>query len=222
MQPQAAFRLLALLALLAMLTLACPASGYGQAGALIGFVVARETGESLAYSIVALPTRDLERFSTDSGVFYFGELPAGTFPIRIRRLGYSPLDSLVTIGGGQPDTVRFELSRVPRRLGGVTVRAQPTCINPGPPQMRTDSALAVVFTQLRMNAEQYRFLAREYPFLYTVEIIMSSRMKSDGEVRIQAYATQRGRIALEVSSREGGVSARESVLLRHPNPRRLR
>jgi hypothetical protein len=163
----------------------------GQSHSLTGVVVARGTGERLAYSVVGLPSLARERFATDSGVFYFGELPAGSFPLRIRRLGYAPVDTIVTISAEQSDTIRIELTRIAVQLGRIIVSAHPPCMNPGPPTVQKDSGFAVLFTQLRMNAEQYKFLADQYPFEYAVEIVRSTKLKADGSVRNDGTALQR-------------------------------
>jgi hypothetical protein len=161
-----------------------------QSNTLTGVVVARGTGERLAYSIVGLPSLARERFATDSGVFYFSELPLGSFPLRIRRLGYAPVDTIVTVSVGQSDTVRIELARIAVQLGRITVSAYPPCENPGPPTVQQDSLLSVLFTQLRMNAEQYKFLAEQYPFSYAVAIGRSSRLRADGSLRNDGGGTQ--------------------------------
>lgn len=176
---------------IALLFMVFPQLVVAQKNSVVGVVVARETGERLAYSIVGLPTIGRERFATDSGVFYFGELSSGTLPLRIRRLGYTPLDTFVTIGAGQPDTVRIALSRVAMQLSGITVRAHPPCMGPGPPVVQKDSVLSVIFSQIRLNAEQYRFLAEQYPFYYVLEVIRSSRLKRDGQTRIDSHVRTR-------------------------------
>ena len=191
------------------LLLVAPAGlAVGQSHSLTGVVVARGTGEPLAYSIVGLPSLARERFATDSGTFYFAELPAGALPLRIRRLGYAPIDTVVTIAADQSNTVRIELSRIAVQLGRITVSAHPPCLNPGPPTVQKDSALAVLFTQLRMNAEQYRFLADQYPFEYAVEIVRSTRLKADGSVRKDGTAVQRLDAKPPWSYRPGRVLSR--------------
>jgi hypothetical protein len=61
------------------------------------------------------------------------------------------------------------MARVAVALNAVRVRAIGACVNPGPPKAAVDPAFAAVFEQLRLNADQYRLLATEYPFTYSVE-----------------------------------------------------
>jgi hypothetical protein len=179
-----------------------------QGNTLTGVVVARGTGETLAYSIVGLPSLARERFATDSGTFYFAQLPTGSLALRVRRLGYAPIDTVVTISMDQSTTVRIELTCIAVQLGRITVSAHPPCLNPGPPTVQKDSGLAVLFTQLRMNAEQYKFLADQYPFEYAVEIVRSTRLKADGSVRNDGRALQRLDAKPPWSYRPGRVLSR--------------
>jgi hypothetical protein len=137
-------------------------------GTIVGVIVARETKERLAYSIVELPALGRENFTSDSGAFTFADLPLGPQLLKVRRLGYTPADITINVGAG-PDTVRVELTRIAVRLGAVTVHAYPACTSPGPPAEDADSSLSIVFSQLRMNADQLRVLSDEYPFLSEIQ-----------------------------------------------------
>jgi hypothetical protein len=113
----------------------CEGAG-AQTSTLIGIVVSQSTGERLGYSIVALPTLGRERCATDSGVFSFDQLRPGAVPLRIRRLGYAPHDTVLTVSPDKPDTIRIALRRVVAHLSGVTVTAFPPCLAPGPRSQR--------------------------------------------------------------------------------------
>ena len=144
-----------------------------QSGGLTGTVVSRETGERLAYSIVELPAHDQSQFATDSGVFRFRNVPVGKTVLRIRRLGFTPRDIVVEIRFDVTDTMRVELTRVVLSLEGVSVKAHPPCKTPGVPTADKDSALAAIFEQVRLNAEQYLLLAKQYPFQYRMVVSRS-------------------------------------------------
>lgn len=151
-----------------------------------GVIVSRETGEPLAYSIVAIPSLSYERFSDDSGGFVISALPAGPLVIRVRRLGYSPSDITVNVRAGATDAVRIALSRIAFQLGEVTVRAFPPCTAPGPPRDQRDSSLMIVFSQLRQNAEQYRLLAESYPFYYDLQATLSRKLKKGDSIAVDS------------------------------------
>jgi len=53
----------------------------------------------------------VEVVTNDRGRFRIAGLPAGTYPLTIRRLGYAPLSTVVTLDGG--DTVRALYALVP-------------------------------------------------------------------------------------------------------------
>lgn len=170
----------------ALIVALLPASLLSQTprGTLAGVIVSHETGEPLAYSIVAIPSLAHERFTTDSGTFVISALPAGPLRLHVRRLGYTPSNITVNVRAGATDTVRIALSRVAFQLNQVTVRAFPPCTNPGPPREQRDSSLMIVFGQLRQNAEQYRLLAESYPFFYDLQATLSRKLKNDSGVVI--------------------------------------
>jgi hypothetical protein len=61
------------------------------------------------------------------------------------------------------------LERLTMRLTEVRVRGQKDCREPGPPDPDTDPTLAVIFEQLRENADRWVLLARQYPFTWQME-----------------------------------------------------
>lgn len=142
-------------------------------GAIVGTIVGSETGQPLPYSIVVLPALNLERFTSDSGAFRFTDLPPGPLLIRVRRLGYTPMDVTFPVRAGAVDTLRIQLNRIAVRLASVAVRALPPCRHPGPPDAGADSVLAAVYEQLRLNAQQFQTLSDRHPFTYVMETIYS-------------------------------------------------
>lgn len=160
------------------------------AQSLGGVIVARENGERLGYAIVSLIGRQMDGFASDSGTFRFVGLSAGPVTLRVRRLGYQPLDTTIYLRRDEAADVRIALTRIAVRLRGITVDAPPPCLNPGLKQIEADSALATVVSQLKLNAEQYKFLVEHYPLEYTVEIIRSSRLRADSQPRIDGHYKQ--------------------------------
>ncbi len=138
-------------------------------GTVIAIVSAKESGERLSYSVVSLAALAREQFTNDQGVTSLTRIPAGRQQLRIRHLGYTPIDLAVVVHGGRSDTVQVQMSRVAFSLNTVRVRGLGNCANPGPPRAATDPAFAAIFEQVRENADQYRLLATTYPFAYSVE-----------------------------------------------------
>ena len=150
-----------------------------QTGAIAGLLISRETGQPLAYGVIALPLLNRERFTTENGEFLFGEVPTGPTRVRVRRLGYMPTEVTVNVRANATDTIRVELAHVAVRLSTVDVRAFPRCLNPGPPRADSDSTLATVFDQLMLNAQQFELLSRSYPFSYLL-VAKLSHVDKDG------------------------------------------
>lgn len=138
-------------------------------GTLVGIVTAKEGGIALGYSVVSVASPTREQFTNEQGVFVLPGLPAGAAHLRVRHLGYTPAELDVEVHAGVADTIRIVLTHIVVHLSAVQVRAYPPCLRPGAPVVAEDPAFATVFDQLRQNAEQYRLLTRQYPFVYGVE-----------------------------------------------------
>jgi hypothetical protein len=182
-QPARLFPQLFALLLALLLALAAGPADAQNRFRLTGVVVASETGQPLAYSIIASPSMAVSFFANDSGRFAISNLPVGSVEITVRRLGYVPATVSAHIRGDASDTIVIKLSRVVVHLDAVTVRAHPLCTNPGPPRAASDTALASIFEQLRLNAEQYRLLSYSYPFIYAMDV-QRSLMKSGSIVAV--------------------------------------
>jgi len=141
-----------------------PAGLEAQRVIVRGVVVSAETGEGIPYAVVVLRPQFSQRFTDDAGRFAFVEVAAGTYQVSVRQVGYRPLDTTVAVG--TVVGLRFELRRVAVELAAITVSADAVCTEPGPPDPARDSALAIVFDQLRENAARYHLLADQYPFRY--------------------------------------------------------
>lgn len=157
---------------------------FAQTGSVRGVIVAKGTNVRLPYGIVSIVGLEREQFSTDSGTFFIGGVPRGTWTLRVRRLGFLPVDLPVVVTDSATTDVTVELQRTAVRLLGVNVRSYPPCREPGAPSAEVDSSLATIFTQLRLNAQQYRLLADAYPFTYIMEAVHTQRMKKTGEVML--------------------------------------
>lgn len=145
------------------------AQGEGGSARVRGIVVTPE-GRGLANSIVSLEPGGRELFAGDSGGFLIGGLAAGSYHLRVRHLGFAPRDTTIVVestGPASPLVVRLE--RLTMRLTEVRVRGQKDCRDPGPPDPDTDPTLAVIFEQLRENADRWVLLAKQYPFTWQME-----------------------------------------------------
>jgi len=58
---------------------------------------------------------------TDSaGRFALADLPSGSASIAVRRLGFSPVDTTITLASGRTDSLALVLEHLPQNLPGIT------------------------------------------------------------------------------------------------------
>jgi carboxypeptidase family protein len=157
-------------------------------GVIVGLVTVKDGASPLGYSVVSIQSLGRERFADAQGEFRFVDLPVGPLRVRVRHVGYVPVDVSVTVHGGGVDTVNVALTHIVVRLSTVQVRGYPECKNPGAPAAADDSSFATVFDQLRQNADQYRLLTSEYPFTFAVERMMATA-RYDGQIKMDQVDT---------------------------------
>ena len=166
----------------ALLAAFFPAAIAAQTGHVTGYIVDRESGQPLSYGIVDIETIGRSMFTNDSGWFLFRSVSAAKYTLHARRLGYKPRDIDIQVRDGATDTLRVELTHVAVTLNPVDVKAYPPCLKPGAPSYEADSTLSAVVDQIRLNAEQYKFLADQYPYVYTSIVTRSSKLRRNGKV----------------------------------------
>jgi hypothetical protein len=148
------------------------AQAAAQPGSLRG-VVRSTLGEPIPYAVVALEPAFPHRFTDDSGSFVFPRVPAGTYHLLARQVGYKPLDTTVTVLPDRPLVVTLALEHLVVELSQINVTAElaraarpSRCTDPGPPDPAKTPELAAIFEQLKQNAERYWMLADSYPAIY--------------------------------------------------------
>jgi hypothetical protein len=149
-----------LLAVVCALT--APSAARAQTATVAGEVVAREGGEPLAFTTVAVPARGAQRLASETGTFTLRDLPPGAVRLRFTRIGYAPRETTLTVAAGETARVRVAMSRLALRLPTV-VNGTCTDRTPFEPQ---PGVLAELFDQVRQNAERMRLLATERPFVF--------------------------------------------------------
>ena len=139
-------------------------AAHGGVGIVRG-VVQAGTDEPVPYAVVALNPRFAQRFTDGAGIFVFSRVPAGTYHLLVRQVGFKPLDTAVVVVANQTLAVNATLERLTVQLEAITVVASRGCTQPGPPDAGTPE-LAALFDQLKQNATQYKLLATNYQFRY--------------------------------------------------------
>ena len=143
-----------------------PYIAVGQTGHVVGRVVDKLAGVALPFSGVSIVGQSSDRFTSDSGAFQLEAAP-GTIHLRIRHVGFTPVDTQLVVRANDTTRVRIELARIPVTLAAMRVIDVP-CRLPGAPTGGGD-ALPQVFEQLQLNAEQFRLVSTQYPFNSVVE-----------------------------------------------------
>lgn len=139
-------------------------------GRVVGRVSVAGTSVGLAYAVVSVPALGLERFTDAGGGFVLGGLPPGAHRLRVRRVGYEPRDTVVSVdAGATTGPIDVGLLRVAVQLAAVRVRARRECSRPGPPDARVDPVAAALFEQVKQNAERARLLAEQHAYVYAME-----------------------------------------------------
>ncbi len=162
-----------------------PAAGVEGAFTLSGTVRAEATGSPLPYSTVTIEEIGRERFTDETGTFRYYAVPPGKYRIRVRQLGYLPLDTTVRLSAANADPV-FALIKVPSLLEAVQVNAPARqCIVPEENGYVGDPDLTTVLGEARKNASRERLLRRTYPFEYKLAQAHDTYDMTDSTHRIR-------------------------------------
>jgi hypothetical protein len=170
-------------AVLVLVVAAWPVLGAQQpvqasGGTVTGFVTAQATGEPLGFADVTIEHPRRALFASPAGRFGFRDLPPGPTTIRVRRIGFQPATVRVTIVAGQEDTVRVALAPVALTLDRVRI-TDALCPN----RSGGDTSTAAMLAQIRMNAERDQLLARQFPFVSSMERRIGYEVGGRGRIR---------------------------------------
>ncbi len=134
-----------------------------------GTVVLAQTGEPLPFSVVMLSPGDARIFTDGQGRFSFSNLGNSTYVLSVRQIGFSPVDTQITLRGDDAPVVRIALHALVVQLPPLVVIGYGPCTAPGRPNSPDDSALVAVFDQLQENARRFELFADSYPFRFRLE-----------------------------------------------------
>lgn len=175
-------------------------------------VVTSPEGIPLGYAVVAAAALGIERFTNAGGVVAIPIPAPGPVTLRVKRLGFTPKDTTVTVTDAGAQSAVVALTRVEVKLEAVTVVAWPPCKRPGVPRRGGDARVRTVVEQIRQNAERYRLLTKTYPFNYASLREMGQR-ELDGTETIESTDTIVVTGQPIWSYRPGTLIAREDVRL---------
>ena len=136
------------------------------AGTLAVTVAAEDGNVPLQNARVVLYAQQREGLTNAEGRLRFAGVAPGRALLRVLRIGYIPWDTTVDVRANAAVEVRVQLHHLAVTLEAVRVVEYPPCRNPGVPEAVRDSVLSRLIEQLRLNAEQYRYLINARPFHY--------------------------------------------------------
>lgn len=93
---------------------AAPAAS--SAGVITGTVVEAGSGAGIGDAFLTLEQTRYSTVTRQDGSFRLQRVPAGTYVLRVRRIGYQPLSQPVTVSAEAPAEVRLALASSPTRL----------------------------------------------------------------------------------------------------------
>jgi hypothetical protein len=162
MRAQLFFRIMTLAAFPVALSAQTPSAGYS-----ISLVVSSASGVALPYATAAIAETGMERFTNANGELYFSSLAEGTYRIRVKQLGYSALDTSISVGPHTPNPrLLVRLQPIAFLLEKVLVTGTSKCPEPTDLTDPKNSNLALILGEVRKNAERHNLLLNRYPFHY--------------------------------------------------------
>ncbi len=96
----------------------------GQTGHVAGRVVDKLAGVALPFSGVSIVGQSADRLTSDSGAFQLEAAP-GTIHLRIRHVGFTPVDTQLVVRANDTTRVTIELARIPVTLAAMRVTDAP-------------------------------------------------------------------------------------------------
>jgi hypothetical protein len=186
MTPRTLNSLLLVGALLAPTALT-PSLAAQRPATIVGQVVVKRSDVPVSYAVVGAKPGAPERFTGSDGQFVLRDLKPGSITLTARHIGYTPLDTTINVVAGDSLNLRIELALITIQLPAVHALAQ-RCAHPGDANANLSAELAVLFDQVKQNAERNQLLASSYPFEVTIERKIT-KPEPSLEARFVAYDT---------------------------------
>ncbi len=133
-----------------------------QDGTILGHVVQKEGGAPLGYAAISVSPEGTQLYSSESGRFVLRAVSPGEVRVRIRRIGFAPIDTSLRVPAGDTARVRFEMSRLVIRLTEVVVNR--ACTDHTPREEKPE-ILAQLLDQVQQTAERARILTGQRRFV---------------------------------------------------------
>lgn len=192
-----------------LMAVPCAAQDPAARGVLRVSVTASPSEVPLPYAVLSIAQLSIERFTDVRGTIIVPNIEPNTYDVVVRRLGYIPFRGKVTVRAGEPTVLAAQLTRVAQRLSQQLVLATRPCPNPGLPDAVREPEVLGLLSLLQENADRYRLLVDQYPFVYT-------QNRALGELRndvlfVQSTDAVTSPSRSKVLYRRGGVVRQEGL-----------
>jgi hypothetical protein len=123
-------------------------------GVLRGFVLMDSTEKPVAESEIAIDALKLRTRSASDGAFRIANIPAGTYLVNVRAVGYAPVSARLSFAGGDSLERDFMLVRSAVAIAGVNVKGKSELRNPKLAEFerRRTSGFGHFITQARLDS----------------------------------------------------------------------
>lgn len=160
---------------IATLILLSPTALTAQNAGLISGTVMGSTGQQpLAYSTVSLEGV-AQRLASPDGRFSFRVDSAGKYRLRIRQLGFAPLDTLIAFDG-----TSFQLTVTLRPVAFTLAEVRTVSRTPCAQVYVHDAFASGILEEVKKNAERELVLRNQYPFRYLMVRGHATRRTNEG------------------------------------------
>jgi hypothetical protein len=161
-----------------------------------GTVLSLDEHEPVPFPTLTLDSAKRGVFGDSGGRFRINSVAPGRHRLRVRELGYSPVDTTFDVATPSGIELTVQLARVPHVLPPVVAGKAPACRTPGVSDTTLGPELARLTTELVTNADRVRLLTDRAPYDYLVEATISSHVDYRPELTRETVDT------LEFSSSE--------------------
>lgn len=164
-----------------------PVAMAAQRATIVGEIVVHGSSVPVGYAVIGAKPGVSERFTDANGRFVIRDVDAGKLILSARHIGYAPLDTTIDVAAGDSLRLHLELALITIQLPAVHSLAQ-RCAHPGGSNTELSAELAVLFDQVKQNADRNRLLSTSYPFEVVVERKIT-KPEPALEARFVAYDT---------------------------------
>ena len=137
---------------------------------ITGTVLGGSAQQPLPYSTVSLEGVTQKRLTSTEGRFSFRVDSAGKYHLRIRQLGFAPLDTVIAFDGTSL-ALTLVLRPVAFKLAEVRTVGRTPCDR----RLDHDAFASGILEEVKKNAERELVLRNQYPFRYSLVIARGGR-----------------------------------------------